>query len=183
MGVLLYSVSLSDGNLVESLPPARHTEVVAGPIGCGGPAPIWAWDLVKRRLAEKCYGKLDRRFFRALDCRRLGGESNREIVSCRACVRARSVSLVRSRPQMSSPPPLPPSLFPFAPRTFPFSLVGLNGIKWNRVTSNEISWNEIEIKRDQVKTHEIKFKLSEMKSIGFTRFHVISLGFNWCHLT
>ncbi len=58
--------------------------------------------------------------------RRLGGESNWEIVSCRACVRAQSVSLVRSRPQIGKPPP---SLFPFAPRAFPFSRVGLNGIK------------------------------------------------------
>ena len=52
--------------------------------------------------------------------RRLGGESNREIVLCRACVRAQSVSLVGSRLQMWSPPP---SLFPFPPRAFPFSLV------------------------------------------------------------
>ena len=92
--------------------------------------------------------------------RRRGGVSNREIVSCGAGVRAQSVSLMRSRPQIGGPPP--PSLFPFAPRAFPFSLVGLNGLKWNWMTSNEISWNEIEIKRDQVKPHEVKW--SQVKS-------------------
>ena len=51
--------------------------------------------------------------------RRLGGESNREIVSCRTCVRAQSVSLVRSRPQIRMPSP---SLFPFGPRAFPSPL-------------------------------------------------------------
>ena len=123
------------------------------------PAP-WKLQSMQRKKSQRHYVTASRWQIQAgpMD-RRLGGESNREIVSCRACVRAQSVSLVRSRPQFAIPSP---SLFPLCPRAFPFSLVGLNGIKWNQVTSNEINWNEIEIKRDQVKPHEIKW--SQVKS-------------------
>ena len=51
--------------------------------------------------------------------RRLGGESNREIVSCRACVRAvRMPGEIRARNVV-----LARSLFPFRLGGFPFSLV------------------------------------------------------------
>jgi hypothetical protein len=36
-----YSTSISDGNLVDGLPSARHTEAIGGPHGVFGPAPIY----------------------------------------------------------------------------------------------------------------------------------------------
>jgi hypothetical protein len=39
-GFNLYSTGLSDGNLVDGLPSARHTEDVGGPHGVSGSAPI-----------------------------------------------------------------------------------------------------------------------------------------------
>ena len=65
-----------------------------------------------------------------------GGESNREIVSCRACVRAQSRCLVRSGSNLGGRafpfslfPPVGLSLFPFVAGAFPFSLVSLSESK------------------------------------------------------
>ena len=43
-GVYPNSTSLSDVNLVDGLPSARHTEAVGGPHGVFGPAPIGTLD-------------------------------------------------------------------------------------------------------------------------------------------
>ena len=74
--------------------------------------------------------------------RRLGCESNREIVSCRACVRAQSVSLVRSRPQIRVPSPPPFRFWPTGLSLFPCEIrcslsFEINEIKGIQMRSSE----------------------------------------------
>ena len=56
------STSLSDVNLVDGLPSARHiTEAVWGAHGVFGPATIYTLDQKMYKIEQKCYGKLSRR--------------------------------------------------------------------------------------------------------------------------
>ena len=59
-GLASDSTSLSDGDLVDGLPSARHTEAVGGPHGVFGPAPICNLDPWKSRFEGQCVGKLIR---------------------------------------------------------------------------------------------------------------------------
>ena len=79
------------------------------------------------------------------------GESNREIVWCRACVRAQSVSLVRSKPQISVPPS---PLFPILPTGLSYFHCG---IRWNRGNSSDIKWNKSKSKWYQMIPSESKW--------------------------
>ena len=53
------STSISDVNLVDGLPSARHTEAVWGAHGVFGPAPIGNFDKKMYVIEQNCYRQLD----------------------------------------------------------------------------------------------------------------------------
>ena len=55
------STSLSDVNLVDGLPSARHTEAVWGAHGVFGPATICTLDQKMYEIEQNCYMKMDER--------------------------------------------------------------------------------------------------------------------------
>ena len=105
--------------------------------------------------------------------RRLGGESNREVVSCRAHACAQFGRQARSGPEVSSAH-LPFSLLPRGPSPSPLNPSGWNQAKSNEARSNqatpsgsnwfqksnETKWSKnqiIEINRNHMKSIEIKW--------------------------